>query len=353
VTPITGTFLVLNTLLWLIYFGSGQPASWQQALLVPNDFSAVALLTSQFVHESALHLALNMLLLWTFGRSVERGLGSGLFAVLYLGSGVFAGLLHIAVAYLFQADVELATPAGGASGAVAGVMGAYAAMYADRRVRVPFLSRGLAGVTVILAWLGWEAAQAVVALVHGVSLGVGHWAHVGGLVCGLIMGPAMAGGSRTEARTPSAPPDAELPETERSPFVTTTEAAASAVERLTRVGAREHALVLYRQAIEDGHPLSLPGPVEFRLAVWLLEEEDWAGACDAFLSIAHSETDADQAAKALFRAMQVAREQLGRTQLAERLRNELLVRYPDSPWNRMAEPGTADAPPTPEAPGNG
>jgi rhomboid family protein len=348
VTPTTGTFLVLNTLLWLIYLGLGQPESWKGAFLIPNEFSPLALFTSQFIHQSTLHLALNMLLLWAFGRRVERGLGSGLFAVLYLGSGVFAGLLHVAVAHVFKVELDLT--ASGASGAVAGVMGAYAAIYPGQRFRIPTLGTDVAAVTIILAWLAWEAAQAISALQRDMEVGVGHWAHVGGLVCGLLIGPLMNGSSgesppgpsATPSRDRSAPEALDLPEPETQPTLSATQGAAAAVERLTRIGERTHALALYSQALTEGRTLHLPGPVEFHIAVWLTEERDWAAACDAFLSVAHSEREPELAASALFRAIRLADEHLRRPQLAERLRQELRFRYPQSHWATLAtaEPET-------------
>src|SRR2546422_7627609 len=98
-------------------------------------------------------------------------------------------------------------PAGGASGAVAGVMGAYAAIYPDQRLRFPLVHLRVSGLTVILVWLVWEAAQAVVALRRGIELGVGHWAHVGGLVFGLILGPALAGSAESTTTTASSEED--------------------------------------------------------------------------------------------------------------------------------------------------
>jgi membrane associated rhomboid family serine protease len=333
VTPITGTFLVLNILIWLIYLGSGQPGSWRGAFLVPGEFSPVSLVTSQFLHQSALHLALNMLLLWKCGRPVERGLGSGLYFVLYIGSGLFAGLLHVAVAHLFRAEAELHMAAGGASGAVAGVMGAYAAIYPSQRIRISPWGLGVSAVTVILVWLGWEAAQAIVALQKGLELGVGHWAHVGGLVFGLVIGPAMSAGARDAATSGALEAEAELPDGEESRFRTAMHTSAVAVERLTKVGEREYALSLYRQAIEDGRPLRLPGPVEFRIADWLAEERDWSLALDAFLGVSNSESEPELAATALYRAIQIAEEHLRRPQLVERLRQELRFRYPKSRWS--------------------
>jgi hypothetical protein len=215
-------------------------------------------------------------------------------------------------------------------------MGAYAAIYPGQRLRVPLLGVDVAGVTVILAWLGWEAAQAIATVQHGTEIGVGHWAHVGGLVCGLVMGPAMSGGApEAEGETPGRP-DVELPLPTTNPQITATQTAALAVEQLTRVGEREHALTLYRQALEEGRALRLPGPVEFRLADWLAAERDWAGALDAFLTVSHSEVEPERASCALFRAVQIAEEHLRRPELAERLRQDLRFRFPQSTWSALA-----------------
>src|SRR5207245_1596397 len=110
-----------------------------------------------------------------------------------------------------------------------GVMGAYAALYPHRRLRLPLPGVEVAAVTVILLWLGWEAAQAITALAQGIELGVGHWAHVGGLVCGLILGILMGGEPRE-----ATPPKPRATEPFTTPHETVAESAAVAVERLTK-----------------------------------------------------------------------------------------------------------------------
>jgi hypothetical protein len=297
--------------------------------------------------------------------------------------------------------------AGGSSGAVAGVMGAYAAIYPTHRLRLPATNLSSSAVTIILLWLGWEAAQAIVTLQRGVALGVGHWAHVGGLVFGMTIGPLMSGGGGESTPSQALPRDAgaggpapgdprsagtrsapagrdpapgtrdpvsdhhshlrwvpggvprqpaplagtdeELPQSEECSFQSARQGAAAAVERLTRAGEQEYAVALYRQAIEEGRPLPLPGPVEFRIATWLTEGRNWALACDAFLSVAHSDAEADLAATALYRAIQIAEEQLRRPQLAERLRRDLLFRFPGSRWSALAAHPSGE---TPEPPSN-
>ena len=154
---------------------------WPQLILT--------LLTSQFLHGGFLHLGFNMLYLWIFGDNVEDRLGHGRFTILYLGSGLCAGLAQI----LMQPNSEV--PMIGASGAIAGVLGAYFLMF-------PF-----ARITTLIPWfLVWEVVelpafvflgfwfllqwlQGIVAIGHvtDVAGGVAWWAHVGGFVSGLIL----------------------------------------------------------------------------------------------------------------------------------------------------------------------
>lgn len=100
------------------------------AQIDPAHFKTLLpLLTSQFLHGGFLHIASNMLFLWVFGNNVEVSLGFFLFPVFYLAAGVVAGLAqYLAVP---SADVPML----GASGAVAGVLGAYFALFPNSRIR--------------------------------------------------------------------------------------------------------------------------------------------------------------------------------------------------------------------------
>ena len=119
----TGVLIALNVLIFLYqatldeYRLTGFVETWG---IVPDAISGhlYALLTSMFLHGGWLHLLGNMLFLWVFGRNVEDLIGSGRFAGFYLGCGLVAGIVQVI------ASPYSRVPTIGASGAIAGVMGA-------------------------------------------------------------------------------------------------------------------------------------------------------------------------------------------------------------------------------------
>lgn len=149
------------------------------------------LVTAMFLHGSLLHLASNMIFLWVFGDNIERAIGRFLYPAFYLLAGI--------VAFFVEAFVSGASsiPTLGASGAVAGVLGAYLALHPGRSVRtlvfLGFFITVIRVPAVILIGL-WAAIQ----IVNGVLLlgrmtngGVAYWAHIGGLAFGLVVGLAL------------------------------------------------------------------------------------------------------------------------------------------------------------------
>src|SRR3982075_2181007 len=122
-TPyITVTIIVLNTLAWLFELSLPHDVLNQFLVVygvVPAYFSWPTLITSMFLHGGWMHVIGNMWYLWIFGDNVEDSLGHGRFIVFYLLCGVVAAFGQI----LIQPGSTL--PTIGASGAIAGVMGAY------------------------------------------------------------------------------------------------------------------------------------------------------------------------------------------------------------------------------------
>jgi membrane associated rhomboid family serine protease len=131
-TPyITVTLIGLNVLAWfyeLVLPRDVLPLFLQVYGVVPADFTAPSLITSMFLHGSWSHIIGNMLYLWIFGDNIEDQFGHGRFLVFYLLSGVAAALGQVAM------NPESTLPTIGASGAVAGVMGAYIVIYPQSRV---------------------------------------------------------------------------------------------------------------------------------------------------------------------------------------------------------------------------
>jgi membrane associated rhomboid family serine protease len=131
-TPyITITIIALNALAWL--FELSLPHDVLNEFLtaygvVPAYFTAPTLVTSMFLHGSWSHVLGNMWYLWIFGDNVEDRVGHGRFIVFYLLCGIVASVGQIAV------DPTSTLPTIGASGAIAGVMGAYFVLYPHSRV---------------------------------------------------------------------------------------------------------------------------------------------------------------------------------------------------------------------------
>jgi len=142
-------------------------------------FPGLALITSMFVHGGILHLLGNMLYLWIFGNNIEDYLGPFRFILFYLISGLGASLTHIA----FHPNSQV--PMIGASGAIAGVLGAYLMLYPGARVlTLVFLFFFIRIVPIPAAFiLGiWFLAQF---LNVGLGGGVAWFAHIGGFLIGL------------------------------------------------------------------------------------------------------------------------------------------------------------------------
>ncbi len=140
--------------------------------------------TSMFIHAGWLHIGGNMLFLWIFGNNVEDVLGHFRYLLLYLLGGVAAAMGQ------GLSDPSSTVPMIGASGAIAGVLGAYLLVYPNANVHVLVLIIIILRIVTVPAWimLGlWFAAQLVSGLLSGGGAGVAFWAHVSGFVTGIIL----------------------------------------------------------------------------------------------------------------------------------------------------------------------
>ncbi len=148
---------------------------------LPRIFPPLTLLSSMFLHGSLFHLFGNMLFLWIFGNNVEDFLGSLRFIPFYLFSGLAASLTQIA----FHPNSQV--PMIGASGAVAGVLGAYFILYPGARVLTLVFLFVFVRIIPIPAFyvLGfWFLAQV---LNIGLGGGVAWFAHIGGFLAGVVL----------------------------------------------------------------------------------------------------------------------------------------------------------------------
>ncbi len=155
----------------------------------------VTLITSQFLHGGFLHVGGNMLYLWVFGNNIEDQIGHLKFLVFYLACGALAGLTQ----WFF--DPASTVPTLGASGAIAGVMGAYIIRFPRARILtlIPlfiFITTFRIPAIFFLGW--WFVQQALYSVASlgatadvGATGGVAYWAHAGGFVFGAVLGPLL------------------------------------------------------------------------------------------------------------------------------------------------------------------
>jgi len=198
-TPFINYFLiVLNVLVFLWELSLGMQAralyffaiipQHTVAVLTGSSYGAPAsailpLFTSMFLHGDISHIAGNMLFLWIFGDNVEDYLGHFRYLLFYLGSGFAAGATHI----LLNADSRI--PTIGASGAIAGVMGAYLILYPRARVLTwvpPIFLLHLPAWLILGYWFLLNFLSGVFAETSPVTGGIAFWAHVGGFVAGVL-----------------------------------------------------------------------------------------------------------------------------------------------------------------------
>jgi membrane associated rhomboid family serine protease len=207
-TPFVTYFIIaLNTVVFLFELSVGQqshralnsliyhfgvvPLHFERAFTGASSISLpglfLPLLTSMFLHASWLHLLLNMLFLWIFGDNIEDYLGHFTYLIFYLVSGFAAGMAHILL------NAGSSVPSVGASGAIAGVMGAYFVLYPRARVLMwfpPIFFFHLPAWLVLGYWFLVEflsGAATSLAETGESSGGIAVWAHVGGFVAGIVL----------------------------------------------------------------------------------------------------------------------------------------------------------------------
>src|SRR5262249_54844914 len=149
------------------------------------------LLTSMFMHSGFLHIAGNMLYLWIFGDNIEDNFGHIKYAIFYIICGLAASMGQILV------DPDSPIPSLGASGAIAGVLGAYLIMFPRNRIRTLFV-----GIPIFIFFGGFELPAIIVigfwfilqvvnqylsTMSSAQSGGVAYMAHISGFIAGVIL----------------------------------------------------------------------------------------------------------------------------------------------------------------------
>ena len=142
--------------------------------------SELTLLSSMFLHGGWMHLIGNMLFLWVFGDNIEDAMGHTRFVVFYLVCGLVGSLVYV------LSLPQSTTPLIGASGAVAGVLGAYLVLHPRVKVLVLAFNRipiRLPAYVLLGAWIAFQ----ILALLTGSDPTVAWWAHIGGFVAGMVL----------------------------------------------------------------------------------------------------------------------------------------------------------------------
>lgn len=202
--------LLANVTVFVVYWLSSQSLflAGQFALEIERNFvmfpgeivqgqRLFTLFTSMFMHANWIHLIGNMLYLYVFGDNIEDVLGHVGYLVFYIFCGLAAAFAHIAS---ITVSADLFSGVVGASGAISGVLGAYAVLYPKARVLtlityviVPIPAILLLGFWFVMQWLS---------VTFNVSGGVAYWAHIGGFITGILLAFAFGLGrkKKREAR---------------------------------------------------------------------------------------------------------------------------------------------------------
>jgi len=184
---VTWTLIAINV---VIFAGTLLAGTFDQTIdaygVVPKKIlqgqELHTLITSMFLHGGILHIFGNMLYLWVFGNNVEDALGRGKFIIFYLATGLVAALAFIAVNP--TSDVPLI----GASGAIAGVLGAYLLLWPWARVYViGFTIAAIPAAVVVGFWFVLQLLNASVVWIAGVAAETAYMAHVGGFIAGALL----------------------------------------------------------------------------------------------------------------------------------------------------------------------
>ncbi|HUL34926.1 MAG TPA: rhomboid family intramembrane serine protease [Candidatus Eisenbacteria bacterium] len=141
------------------------------------------LFTSMFLHGGLMHLLGNMLFLYIFGDNVEDVFGHFGYLLFYIVCGIGSGLLHVAF------NFHSAIPALGASGAISGVMGAYAVYFPRHRILTFFFIFliPIPAIFILGYWFVLQFLEGINGLGMAQQGGVAFWAHVGGFVMGVLI----------------------------------------------------------------------------------------------------------------------------------------------------------------------
>jgi membrane associated rhomboid family serine protease len=186
---VTAVIIVVNALMFLLELAGGD-AFINRWSLVPADIVAgrnwITVLTAMFMHAGWMHIIGNMLFFWVFGPEIEDVMGPVRYLAFYLLGGLTATLAQIVI------DPFSTVPNLGASGAIAGVLGAFLITYPRDRIRTVLLLGWFSQITFVPAivlvgiWFLTQVLDEIGALVQTQTGGVAYMAHIGGFLFGML-----------------------------------------------------------------------------------------------------------------------------------------------------------------------
>ena len=197
---VTYVLVGLNVLMFLLELSAGDDFVLRWAF-IPANFAAdpagnlITIFTAMFMHGGWLHLLGNMLFLWIFGDNVEDRFGHINFLIFYLLAGIAATFAQ------YFAAPGSTVPNVGASGAIAGVLGAYILMFPQSRVNV-LVGRQIVAMPAFIVlglWIALQLVSGVGTIGHADTGGVAYMAHIGGFAAGIAMTFLFRGRSETQA----------------------------------------------------------------------------------------------------------------------------------------------------------
>ncbi len=196
--------ITANVIVFLIELAWGESFILQYSMKpaeIARGEHLETLVTSMFMHANFLHIFGNMIYLWVFGDELEANyLGPIRFGVFYLVCGLAASFLQIAV------DPSSTVPNLGASGAIAGVLGAFLVVFPRDRILVyffPFWHVRITALLLIGFWFVMQLAGGVGSITSVSQGGVAYFAHIGGFTAGLVLIKLFGAGRRPEGEPDS------------------------------------------------------------------------------------------------------------------------------------------------------
>lgn len=370
----TAMLIAVNVLVYVVWAlqswclpasanSGGYPEAIASFGLWGTHLQPLAFVTHLFIHTDLLHLAGNMLFLWIFGSLIEDAIRPWGLAALYLGGGIVAAWVHLALASAlgFEANVPLV----GASGSVAAVMGLFMVRFFRTRVELfcwfGWIRRRLwvQSAWALLYWLGLEALGGILNVVADGGDGISHWAHLGGFAAGAAVAPLLGSLAAARSEYVSDDPVANLEAVGQAERIAEAEKAlkaspddarllywlaqayrrsgedrkaAAAYRRCLNLHAERgrirRAAELYLELVQMGEPADLPPELLFQLA-GLIETDHPSEAAQIYRSLATRYPTRPEAQQSLQRLAQLCTQQLNRPEEARHWLDELIRRYPD------------------------